>query len=309
MGLLPVVMLALAAAVEARAAPSAAGPPLVVGRSALSAQPVELSVGAAGPFNRWALDVENFDPADESAQVTCLYGPDFAYRCDAAIADKPGPGGRRRVNVTIPDLGRGREVTVRFTTARGRHDVVLELTNAPQVVHEIETLTLAPGGRVVTRGDGRPTPAPQIARMRATSTPAMAVSSLGEPPVCDRLYAEWVNATATDAVFIGPLGTLDGALTVSRPVAAGSRVAPDNLPEWLVTYPLGANRVQFIAHYEVIYRVGICEARRLKAPPPDASAPRRSRPPLSSAAGRTARRHAAGRASGRGASTRRGASP
>jgi hypothetical protein len=285
MGALPVVLLVLAGAVDARATVREAGPPLVVGRSALSAQPVDLSVGPAGPFNRWAFDVEHFDPADGSARVTCLYGADFAYRCDAAIADQAGPAGRRRVNVTIPDLGRGTEVTVRFATARGRHDVVLELANVPQVVHEIEALTLAGGGRVVTGSDGRPRPAGQIVRARATSTPAMAASSLGAPPGCDRLYAQWVGATATDAVFTGPLGTLDGALTVSRPVAAGARVAPDNLPEWLVTYPLGANRVQFIAHYEVIFRVGTCEMRRLNEPlARGASAPRRSRPPPSPAA-------------------------
>jgi hypothetical protein len=41
-------------------------------------------------------------------------------------------------------------------------------------------------------------------------------------------------------------------------------VQPDNLPEWLVTFPLSATRVQFIAHYEVIYRVGTCPQRIIR---------------------------------------------
>lgn len=238
------------------------GPPLVVARNALSAQPAEFSVGPAGPFNRWAFDVERFDPDAGSAQVTCFYGTGFAYRCDAAIASPRGAGGRRRVTVTIPDLGRGGEVTVRFATPQGVHDVVVEVANTPRVVHEIEALALA-GGKVVTGTDGRPQPSDQLVRAQATSTPAMATSSLGLAPACDRLYALWAGATVTDAVFSGPLGRLEGSITAWKPVVPGSRVAPDNLPEWLVTYPLGANRVQFIAHYEVIYRVGTCEERRL----------------------------------------------
>jgi hypothetical protein len=275
---LALALVLLAAATCASSAPAApAGPPLVVARSALSAQPAEMSVGPAGPLNRWAFDVERFDPAGGGANVSCLYGADFPYRCDASISEVPGPGGRRRVNVTIPDLGRGPEVTVRFLTPRGRHDVVLEIANAPQVVHEIEALSLPGGGRVVTGSDGRPRPADQLARARAPSMPAMATSSLGAPPSCDRLYAQWVGATATDAVFSGPLGSLQGSLTLSRPVAPGSRVSRENLPEWLVTYPLGANRVQFIAHYEVIYRIGACEARRLTdGPTPAASGSARS---------------------------------
>ncbi len=259
------LLLATPVPVASAAAPRD-GPPLVVARSALSAQPAEFSVGPAGPFNRWAFDVERFDPDAGPAQVTCRYGAGFAYRCDAAFADAVGPGGRRRVTVTIPDFGRDGEVTVRFATPQGVHDVVVEIANVPQVVHEIEGLSLS-GGKVVTGSDGRPRPADQMVRTQATSIPAMATSSLGLAPSCDRLYAIWVGATATDAVFSGPLGRLEGSLTVSRPVAPGSPVTRDNLPEWLLTYPLGANRVQFIAHYEVIYRVGTCEGRRLREGP------------------------------------------
>ncbi len=249
------------------------GPPLVVGRSALSAEPLALSVGPAGPFNRWAFDVERFDPADPAASVTCRYGPAFLYRCAAVIDGAEGAAGRRRVTVTIPDLGRGPEVTVRFATSRGLHEVVLEIANVPQVVHEIETFPLPGGGQVVTGGDGRPRPAAQLARVRATTTPALATSALAAAPSCDGLYALWVRATATDAVFTGPLGALAGTLTVSRPVIAGSRVTTDSLPEWLATFPLGADRVQFIAHYEVLYRVGACAARRVNEPSADAAVP------------------------------------
>jgi len=39
---------------------------------------------------------------------------------------------------------------------------------------------------------------------------------------------------------------------------AVARAGPRALPEWLISYPLGATRVQFIAHYEVVYRVDPC---------------------------------------------------
>jgi hypothetical protein len=75
------------------------------------------------------------------------------------------------------------------------------------------------------------------------------------------VQAEWVGASATDPVFQSQFGSLNGSVVASRPVMPGSRVTPENLPEWLVTYPLSATRVQFIAHYEVIYRVGSCPQR------------------------------------------------
>jgi hypothetical protein len=94
---------------------------------------------------------------------------------------------------------------------------------------------------------------------RATSIPAIATSTLAAPPACDQVHAEWVNASATDPVFQSPFGPLNGSIVLSRPAQPGSLVRPDNVPEWLVSYPLSALRVQFIAHYEVIYRVGACQ--------------------------------------------------
>ena len=101
----------------------------------------------------------------------------------------------------------------------------------------------------------------QLVTTRAATTPAMAASPLGAAPACDQVRAEWVGAGATDPVFASQFGPLNGAIVLARPVAPGSAVRPDNLPEWLVTYPLSATRLQFIAHYEVIYRVGVCPRR------------------------------------------------
>ena len=58
-----------------------------------------------------------------------------------------------------------------------------------------------------------------------------------------------------------PFGAMSGSVVLTRPVPPGSALRPDNLPEWTLSYPMSANRVQFIAHYEVIYRVGVCPDR------------------------------------------------
>jgi hypothetical protein len=139
--------------------------------------------------------------------------------------------------------------------------VTVELANAPQVVHEIEALPLPDGGQVATGGTGQPAPVMNVVSTRATTTPAMAAAPSAPAGACDQVQAEWVGASATDPVFQSQFGSLNGSVVASRPVAPGSRVTPENLPEWLVTYPLSATRVQFIAHYEVIYRVGSCPQR------------------------------------------------
>ena len=234
---------------------------VVVGQTRLSAQPAALSVGQAGPFNRFAFDVAGFHPDDMPSEVLCTYPRNFVYRCRASI-DPGGPAGnRRRLTVTIPDLARGTPVTVRIEGSRGRQDVLVELANTPQVVHEIEAMALKAGGQVSIGGDGKPAPVMQVVSERTATTPAMATSTIGAPPACDQVHAEWVGASATDPVFTSRFGTLNGTIVLSRPVAPGSRVRPDNLPEWLVSFPLSATRVQFIAHYEVIYRVGTCPQR------------------------------------------------
>lgn len=239
----------------------AAGVPQVTARTQLSALPAAQSVGQAGPFNRVAFDVERFGLPDAAPFVTCFYPGGLRYRCDASIDEPATPGARRRVTVTIPDLGRGKQVVVRFSTTGGHQDVTVELANAPQVVHEIEALPLPDGGRVATGSTGQPAPVMNVVSTRATTTPAMAAAATPTAGACDQVQAEWVGASATDPVFQSQFGSLNGSVVASRPVMPGSRVTPENLPEWLVTYPLSATRVQFIAHYEVIYRVGSCPQR------------------------------------------------
>jgi len=237
----------------------AAGAPQVAGRTQLSAVPAGQSVGQAGPFNRIAFDVERFGEAGST--VTCFY-PGLRYRCDAAIGEPEAQGTKRRVTVTIPDLGLGKQVVVRFSTSGGHQDVQVELSNSPQVVHEIEALPLPGGGQIATGSNGKPAPIMNVVSARATTTPAIATA----PVSCDQVQGEWVGASATDPVFQSQFGTLNGSIVASKPVAAGVRVTPANLPEWLVTYPLSASRVQFIAHYEMIYRVVSCPQRVIPEP-------------------------------------------
>lgn len=242
---------------------AAGGPPVVVARTPLSALPAPLSVGQAGPFNRIAFDVDRFGPPDATSVVTCIYPGELRYRCDAAIGELEAGSTKRRVTVSIPDLGRGKRVIVRFRTQQGQQDAVVEFANVSQVVHEIEALPL-PGGQVIVGSTGAPAPIMQVVSHKATTMPAMAASMLGAPAACDQVNAEWLGASATDPVFLSQFGPLNGSIVPSRPVLPGSRVQPDNLPEWLVTFPLSATRVQFIAHYEVIYRVGACPHRVIR---------------------------------------------
>ena len=239
---------------------ASAGGPQVVARTQLSATPASLSVGPAGPFNRIAFDVARFGPPDAKSSVTCLYPGGLRYRCDANLDEPQAQGANRRLTVTLPDLGRGKQVIVRFSTSAGYQDVPVELVNGSQVVHEIEAVALPGGGQVATGSNGQPTPIMNMTSIRATTTPAMAATPLAAD-ACDQVRAEWVTATATDPVFQSQFGTLNGSVVASRPAAAGSRVQPNNLPEWLITFPLSATRLQFIAHYEVVYRVGSCATR------------------------------------------------
>lgn len=237
--------------------------PVIVARTQLSALPAALSVGQAGPFNRVAFDVERFGSPDLTSLVSCIYPGQFHYRCDADIGETVAGSTQRRVTVTIPDLGRGKQVIVRFRTRAGQQDVPVELANASQVVHEIEAFPLPGGGKATVGSDGSPTPVMQVVSHKATTTPAMATLPAGAT-ACDQVNAEWIGASATDPVFLSQFGSLNGSIVLSRPVTRGRRVTPDNLPEWLVTHPLSATRVQFIAHYEVIYRVGSCTQRIIR---------------------------------------------
>lgn len=226
---------------------------------ALSARPEALSAGSSGPINRHAIDVLNFSPDDPAARVLCIYPQQLTYRCHFEFSPDAAGGPRRRVVVAIPDLGVGNRVIVRLVNSRGSHDVPLDLVNGSQTVHEIEALALPEGGRVGTNSRGAAAPLTQLATQRATTVPAMAMPAT--PVSCDQILPFWVRASATDPVFTSRFGALNGSVLLSRPPTPGSPVRTDNLPEWLITYSLSATRVQFIAHYEVIYRVGICPER------------------------------------------------
>jgi hypothetical protein len=248
-------LLAVAAAVAGNAV---AAPPQLLARTPLSALPPAQSVGQAGPINRIAFDVDGFGPPDTASQVTCIYPDRTRYRCEAQVGQTEPGSTRRRVIVTVPDLGKGASVTVRFAGSGGQADASVQLANAPQVVHEIEALALPGGGQTAIGANGAPVPVMTLVSSRATTTPAMAAAAASQGASCDQLLPEWVAASATDPVFQSPFGALNGSIILAKPVQPGSRVRPDNLPEWQVSYPLSATRAQFIAHYEVIYRVGAC---------------------------------------------------
>jgi hypothetical protein len=239
-------------------APGAAGPQIAT-FTPLSARPERVAQGNSGPVNRFAFDVEHFEPGDQSARVTCQYGASFAYRCPFEFDGVSGP--RRRVLVDIPDLDRGSSVTIRFVTSGGERAASVTLVNRPQVVHEIESLVLPDGGRTTVDGAGRAAPVLDLTTVKSTTLPAVALSALAATPTCDQVYAVWVGANATDPVFPSAFGALNGAVIPSRPPTAGRPVREDSAPEWLITFPRAAQRVQFIAHYEVAYRVGECPSR------------------------------------------------
>jgi len=251
--------LLLGVAFASSVAAAAPGPPEVVFATALSATPDALSSGNAGPLNRQVFELTGFEDSDPRAQVLCVY-PKLVYRCRSE-RETLARSGRQRIVVTIPDLDLGRKVVVRFVSSRGTRDYPLELANTPQVVHEIEALPLKNGGQHSTGNDGALAANTRMVSERATTMPAMASSSLGAPPACDQVRAEWVSASATDPLFTSQFGALSGSVVLTRPVVRGSPLRPDNPPEWTLSYPMSANRVQFIAHYEVIYRVGPCPDR------------------------------------------------
>jgi hypothetical protein len=195
--------------------------------------------------------------------VLCVYGGGkLVYRCRSEREPRANAKQQRLV-VTIPDLDLGPRVVVRFVNAAGTRDFALDLANMPQVVHEIEALPLVLGGRHATGSSGEQIPNTSMVSERATTMPAMASSTLGAPPACDQIRAEWVGASATDPLFTSGFGAMPGSVVLTKPVVAGSGLRPDNLPQWTFSYPMSANRVQFIAHYEVIYRVGLCPDRVL----------------------------------------------
>ena len=115
-----------------------------------------------------------------------------------------------------------------------------------------------------TGPSGKPAFVSTLLTLKSTTAPALTVQMPFDPNRCDQLYAQWAGASATDPVFSSSFGALNGAVAIVKPVAKGSPVRDDNLPQWLITYPASAIRLQFIAHYEVVYRVGLCADRILR---------------------------------------------
>jgi hypothetical protein len=235
--------------------------PEVLASMSLSALPVERSVGAGGPINRFALDVRGFEPGDRTNEVSCVYPGGVRYRCSYEFQPAPNQVGGRRVHVSVPDLGAGTDVIVRISNRFGSGDLRVALANPPQLVHEIEALPLPAGGREETGVDGKPAPSLVLASFSATTTPTVALTMPPDRSGCDRLYAAWSRVSATDAVFFSRFGALNGTVMLEKPVVPSTSVAADNLPLWHITYPAAAQRVQFIAHYEVFYRIGSCKQR------------------------------------------------
>ena len=235
--------------------------PKVLSVTKLSSAPVRQSVGAGGPINRLALSVSGISGAQ--VEVECRYADGLRYRCKAHT---PGPSAAepRRLEVEIPDLDRGADVTLRITTALGIAEQNLRLVNPPQTLHEIESLALPEGGETTAGPEGAPEPVKTFRTWRTRTAPALVLDMPYLPERCDALYAQWVAASATDPVFSSAFGALHGAIEELRPVAAGSAVEKDNLPTWLITYRGTAERVRFIAHYEVVYRVGVCADRVIR---------------------------------------------
>jgi hypothetical protein len=238
-------------------ASAGSGAPRVVTRTALSAAPDSIAQGDSGPINRVAYEISGIDPADPQSTVRCIYPGSLAVRCryqwDAAAS---GSADRVRLVVEIPDIDRGNTVVVRIANAQGQINDRVSLINRSRIVHEIESLLLPQGGQTQLDGRGQSVPSTGIGTLRAiTQTSASGTS----PPACGDVYPRWVGANATDPVFTSEFGALNGSVLIVRPPARAA-IRSDNGPEWLVTYPLAASRVQFIAHYEIEYRVRYCPA-------------------------------------------------
>ena len=51
----------------------------------------------------------------------------------------------RRILVEVPDLDRGRQVTIRFANEYGANEKTFEIVNQSQLIHEIDSLALTAG--------------------------------------------------------------------------------------------------------------------------------------------------------------------
>ena len=236
-------------------------PPTITRTDRLSAEPLPQADGAGGPVNRFALDVINFGPNVEGSTLECVYPGNFRYRCEYRLPAVRLEDSQTRVEVLVPDLARGTHVVLRLANGYGSSDFSVELSNPPRLVHQIVAMVLAEGGVAENGADGRPAPALSLHSERLETVPLPALTMPYEPNGCDRLYATWSQASATDPVFTSQFGPLSGSVLLLEPVKAREPVSADSRLHWQVTYAASANRVQFIAHLEVFYRVGICRNR------------------------------------------------
>ena len=238
-------------------ASASGGAPRVITRTAVSAAPDSIAQGDSGPINRVAYEISGIDSADPHSSVSCIYPGSMTVRCKYQWdATASGSADRVRLVVEIPDIDQGNAVVVRIANALGQINDRVTLINRPRIVHEIESLILPQGGQAQLDGRGQSVPSSEIGAMRASTQ--IAINSTGSP-ACGEVYPRWVSANATDPVFASAFGALNGSVIIARPPAR-SAIRSDNGPEWLVTYPLAASRVQFIAHYEIEYRVRYCPA-------------------------------------------------
>ena len=238
-------------------ASASSGAPRVITRTAVSAAPDSIAQGDSGPINRRAYEIGGVDPADPRSTVRCIYPGSLTVRCKYQWdATASGSADRIRLVVEISDIDRGATVVVRIANAQGQVDDRLTLINRPRIVHEIESLILPQGGQSQLDGRGQSVASTGIGTMHASTQ--ISINSTGAP-ACGEVYPRWVSANATDPVFASDFGALNGSVIVARPPARNA-IRSDNGPVWLVTYPLAASRVQFIAHYEIEYRVRYCPA-------------------------------------------------
>jgi hypothetical protein len=150
---------------------------------------------------------------------------------------------------------------LRFSNRFGASEFPVEIANPPQLVHQIVTSVLTEGGVTKAGADGRPGPVLTPLTSRVDAIPALAVMLPYDPAACDRLYAQFSQVSATDPVFTSAFGPLSGTVLLLEPVAARAPVSAQSPLHWQVTYAASATRVQFIAHFEIYYRVGLCQER------------------------------------------------
>ncbi len=232
--------------------------PRLIARTAMSAAPDAIAQGDSGPLNRMTYVVSGLAPSDPRLDIKCLYPGMVVIECRYHLEKIDARrDGQLRLIVEIPDIDRGNQVIVRIAGSGGQIDDRVTLVNRTRIIHEIESLMLQGGGQIQIDGRGQQVPSSEIGTVRAATQIALNTSG---SPACGEVYPRWVGANATDPVFTSAFGALPGSVVIARPPRRVP-ISASNGPEWLITYPRAASRVQFIAHYEIEYRVRYCPAK------------------------------------------------